>query len=312
MTRKERGPWFVTLAAALWAVDAPFRKLLTFNFSSTAIVLMEHILVSACVLPVFLSRLRELRNLRGRDWAAVVFVGVGGSALATILFTQSFHYLNPTVAILMQKLQPLIAIALAAVVLDEHPSGRFWGWAVVALAGAYLVSFPGITPLGFTWNASTHGAVLALGAAVLWGGSTVFGRVALARVSFQMMTSLRFLTAALVLPVIALANGSLHEVAAATAGDWFYVFMTAIIAGLVSLLIYYYGLRSTKASVATLCELAYPLTSTIVNWKVMGATLTPTQIAGGGILLFAISRLAVVNRDEDPQSPELIASPTSA
>src|SRR5262249_10173499 len=145
------------------------------------------------------------------------------------------------------------------------------------------------------WTPTTHGSMLALGAAVFWGGSTVFGRVALAKVSVQMTTSLRFLTALLVLPFVSLYTRTFHELAAATAPDWFFVFMTAIIAGLVSLLIYYYGLRSTRASIATVCELAYPFASTIVNWKMLGATLSPVQIAGGGILLFAISRLTVVN-----------------
>ena len=43
MARHDRGPWFVTFAAALWAVDAPFRKLLTFNFSSTAKIGRAHV-----------------------------------------------------------------------------------------------------------------------------------------------------------------------------------------------------------------------------------------------------------------------------
>ena len=41
-----------------------------------------------------------------RRWLAVAFCGAGGSALATILFTASFHYVNPSVTILLQKLQP--------------------------------------------------------------------------------------------------------------------------------------------------------------------------------------------------------------
>jgi drug/metabolite transporter (DMT)-like permease len=303
MRQEGSGPWFVTLAAALWAADAPFRKLLTIDLSSTAIVFMEHLLVSACVLPLFFLRLAELRNLRLRDWLAVVFVGAGGSALATILFTQSFHYLNPTVAILLQKLQPLIAIGLAAIVLGERPSSRFWGWAFVAFGGAYLVSFPDVRPVAFAWTPTTHGSMLALGAAIFWGGSTVFGRVVLTRVSFQMTTSLRFLTALVVLPMVSLYNGSIRELALATPKDWFFVFMTAIVAGVVSLLIYYYGLRSTKASIATLCELAYPFASTIVNWKVLGATLSPVQIAGGGILLLSISRLTMVNEEEPALEP---------
>src|SRR5438552_3816482 len=89
-SRETTGPILVTFAAMLWAVDAPFRKLLTIELSSPAIVLMEHLMVSVCVLPLLLTRLAELKRLTFRGWLAIIFVSCGGSALATILFTQSF------------------------------------------------------------------------------------------------------------------------------------------------------------------------------------------------------------------------------
>ena len=79
------GPALVTLAALLWALDAPFRKFLAVGISSTVIVLLEHLLVSLCVLPLLLPRLAELRALRWQEWLAILFVGFGGSAAATVL-----------------------------------------------------------------------------------------------------------------------------------------------------------------------------------------------------------------------------------
>lgn len=299
MSKNEKfGPWFVTLAAVLWAIDAPFRKYLTTQMSSTTIVLMEHLLIVICVLPLFLPRLKELKNLTFKEWLSVIFIGFGGSALATVLFTQSFHYLNPTVAILLQKLQPLIAIALAYLILKEKLSKNFWLWAVVAIIGAYVISFPDLKPTGFTWNSNILGVILALGAAFFWGGSTVFGRFVLQKISFQMMTSLRFISALVFLFLMNIYYQTLPELSLATSKDWFFVFMTAIIAGFVSLLIYYYGLRSTKASVATLCELAFPFAAVVVNWIFLGATLSVMQIVGGLILLFAITKLTLVNYEE--------------
>ncbi len=297
MVGKNWGPWFVTLAAVLWAMDAPFRKYLTTQLSSTSIVLMEHILIAVLVLFIFLPRLKELKNLSWREWLAVIFIGFGGSALATVLFTQSFHYLNPTVAILLQKLQPLIAIGLAGWVLKEGLSKNFWLWALVAIFGAYVISFPDFKPTGFTWDSNMLGVALALGAAFLWGGSTVFGRFVLNKASFQLTTSLRFLSALVFLFFLSLSNGTLNQISTATAKDWFFVFMTAIVAGFVSLLIYYYGLRSTKASVATLCELAFPFAAVIVNWIFLDATLSWMQLVGGAILLFAITKLTIVNEN---------------
>jgi drug/metabolite transporter (DMT)-like permease len=296
MKKENYGPWFVTFAAILWAMDAPFRKYLTTQLSSTTIVLMEHILIVICVLAIFLPRLSELTKLTWREWLSVIFIGFGGSALATVLFTQSFHYLNPTVAILLQKLQPLIAIGLAAWILKESLSPNFWAWTIVALFGAYLVSFPDLHLTGFSWQ-NNIGVLLALGAAFFWGGSTVFGRFVLNKVSFQMMTSLRFLSALVFLFFLNVYYKTLPELKLATTKDWFFVFMTAIIAGFISLLIYYYGLRSTKASVATLCELAFPFAAVIVNWIFLGATLSAMQIVGGLILLLAITKLTLVNEE---------------
>ncbi len=298
MKQEKFGPYFVTFAAILWAMDAPFRKYLTTQLSSTTIVLMEHILIAACVLPILIPRLAELKKLSWKEWLSVIFVGFGGSALATVLFTQSFHYLSPTIAILLQKLQPLIAIGLASLFLKEALSKNFWQWAILAILGAYIVSFPALKPTNFVWENNLRGIFLALGAAFFWGGSTVFGRLVLQKASFQIMTSLRFLTALVFLFFMNIYYKTLSQISLATTKDWFFVFMTAIIAGFISLLIYYYGLRSTKASVATLCELAFPFAAVVVNWIFLGATLTWMQIVGGIILLFAITRLTLVNETD--------------
>lgn len=303
------GPWLVTLAAMLWALDAPFRKLLTADLSSTVIVLLEHLLVSLCVMPLLLPRLAELRALRRQEWLAVLFVGFGGSASATVLFTESFHHVNPSVAVLLQKLQPLIAVTLAAGILGERPSRRFWTWAIVAMGGAYLVSFPELAPTGLSGGTSTQGVLLALGAAVFWGGSTVFGRFVLNRASFQVVTGLRFTTGFALLVVVNLSLGRMGQVSGASGRDWLLVSALAIVAGFISLLVYYYGLRSTRASVATMCELAYPLSSVLVNWVVLGATLSPMQVAGGVILLGAITRLGAVNDTPMPDSPGAAMTP---
>jgi drug/metabolite transporter (DMT)-like permease len=149
MNPKLFGPWLVTIAAIMWSLDAPFRKYLTGELPSTVIVLMEHLIIAVLVL-IFLGRyLKELKNLNRKDWLALIFVGFGGSALATVMFTQSFHYVNPSVAILLQKIQPLVAILLAVVIMKEKISPKFWVWAALAIFGAYLISFPTLKPQVF-------------------------------------------------------------------------------------------------------------------------------------------------------------------
>lgn len=302
MNQYKSGPWLVFIAALLWAVDAPFRKFLTQDLSSTAIVLMEHILIATVVLIFLFRYLAELKNLGVREWLAVIFIGLGGSALATVFFTQSFHYLNPSVSILLQKVQPLIAILLAVIVLKERLSKWFWLWAVVAIFGAYLVTFPELRIAGLSFDGGMLGVSLALGAAFLWGGSTVFGRYVLRKVSFQAMTAVRFLSAFVFLVGLNLYYRTLGELGGASGKDWLYVFIIAILAGFVSLFIYYRGLRFTKASIATIAELAFPVSAVAVNWIFLDAVLTWPQIAGGAILVFAVTMLSRVNEQNSPEA----------
>src|SRR3989344_8096339 len=158
MNKNFAGPWLVVAAALLWAVDAPFRKYLTDDLSSTTIVFMEHLLIAVLVIPLIWGRLGELKGLKVKEWLAIVFIALGGSALATIFFTQSFHYVTPTVAILLQKLQPFIAIGLAAVVLKENLTSKFWLWALVGIFGAYLITFPDLKVSGLNFTGGTLGA----------------------------------------------------------------------------------------------------------------------------------------------------------
>src|SRR4051812_21636615 len=94
------GPYLVFLAALLWATDAPFRLHLTESLSSNFIVLAEHFIDTLIVLPLLLMNWREMKQLSRRHWLAIIIIAIGGSALASIAFTQAFHYVNPSVAIL--------------------------------------------------------------------------------------------------------------------------------------------------------------------------------------------------------------------
>ncbi|MDP3986406.1 MAG: DMT family transporter [Candidatus Veblenbacteria bacterium] len=295
MNNYRTGPWLVALAAFLWAFDAPFRSHLTQELSSTTIVFLEHVLIGIIVLFGLWAYVKELKKLTWRGWLAVAFIGFGGSALATVMFTQSFHYVNPSVAILLQKVQPLVAILLAVAVLRERLSRTFWLWALAAVAGAYLLSFPELAPGSLSLNGGAMGVLLALGAAALWGGSTVFGRYLLKDLSFQAMTALRFLSALVFLFILEAYYGRLAEASLASGRDWLYVFIIAIVAGFISLLIYYRGLTYTSASVATLAELVFPLAAVVINWIFLDAALSAVQLVGGALLLFAITRLSLVN-----------------
>ncbi len=303
------GPVLVFAAAMLWATDAPFRSHLTEGLSSNFIVLAEHAVSCLIAIPILLFNWADLKKLTRREWLAVLAIGIGGSALAAVAFTQSFHYVNPSVSIVLQKVQPLIAIALAAWLLGERMHKQFWLWAAVAMFGAYIISFPNLVPQlyeGEVFNPNTIGALLALSAAVLWGGSTVLGRYMLRTVAFQTLTSLRFVIGLIFLAILVTWQGSMPALDAVTSTDWLFIAIVAVTSGVVSLFLYYYGLQYTRASVATIAELGFPLAAVFVNaYFIPGAVQAGTyfglymgQWLGTLLLLVALYMLTRVNREE--------------
>jgi drug/metabolite transporter, DME family len=290
---------FVAVAATLWATDAYFRNQLVQHLSATQIVVAEDGLVTLFLLPVLIRSRGELRKLGRRGWLAVAIIAAGAQALATILFTASFsiaaqHQLFAETFVLQQT-QPLIAIALAWIVLGERRRPWFWPAAVVGIAAVYMVLFADhpLSPVTALKNGRLEVGLLALGAAALWASGTVLGRFALGSISFWSMTSLRFTLALPVLVVIVLVQSGLGGFGHYRLSDFVpNLLAIAIVPGLLALLLYYRALSKTPASLATIAEMAYPVAATLIAsapypWG-FNQPLYPLQILGTALLLAVI------------------------
>lgn len=290
------GVWLVFIAAMLWASDAPFRVGLITELPTEFIVLVEH-LISLVVLGFFIpASIQKLRTIKSwKEWAGLLIISVGGSAGALLLFTYAFNYMNPSVVIVLQKIQPVLAIALATVFLKERLSHQFWLYALTILGAGYILSFPNLVPelyVGEKFNPNVIGSLLALGAALLWATSTVVGRHLLQNFDFKILTTTRFIIATVFLLGLNMVTGSYSSVVNLDAGSIFSLIVISITSGAVALFIYYRGLQTTRASVATLAELGFPVAAVLVNYLFLDATLTWVQLVAVSLILFAVSRLA--------------------
>jgi len=296
----------VAVGAALWGTDAVLRVPLLEVASPSQIVLLEHLVLLLYSVPAVVLGWRFFRGLGAAQWVALLVIGWGGSALATLLFTTAFAVGNPTVVILLQKTQPLFAIALAGILLRERLGWAYWPCFLVAMVGAYLISFGDLGPLMALGSAEALTAVLALGAALLWGSSTVMGRLVLKDMPFYALTGARLLLAVPLLAGIVVAQGTLEGVGAGFASEPGRVVLLALTPGLLALLLYYRGLSGTRASYATLAELAFPATAVVLNWAVLGVGVNANQVLGFVLLWGAVVVLGYLNARSpapDPSAP---------
>ena len=296
----------VAVGAAMWGTDGILRVPLLEVASPSQIVLLEHLVLLLYSVPAVVLGWRFFRGLGTAQWVALLVIGWGGSALATLLFTTAFAVGNPTVVILLQKTQPLFAIALAAILLRERLGWAYWPCFAVAMVGAYMISFGNLGPFTALGSTELLPAALALGAALLWGSSTVFGRLVLKDVPFYALTGARLLLAVPLLAGIVVAQSSVGSLAAGFASEPGRVILLALIPGLLALLLYYRGLTGTRASYATLAELAFPATAVVLNWTFLGIGVSANQLLGFVLLWGAVFMLGYLNARApapDPSAP---------
>jgi drug/metabolite transporter (DMT)-like permease len=297
----------VALAASFWGLSALWREPLARELPSLAIVFWEHVLLVALVIPWLVPAVRRVLAVSWRAQASVLVIGAGSSALATVLFTAAFRLGDPITPQVLQKLQPLIAIALAALLLGERLRPRYAAFLLPALVGGWLLAFA--EPLGVS-VASAQAALLAVGAAALWAAGTVLGRGASAELRFRDLVALRFSVGLVTLGVLAATTSTPLAVPWSAAPS---IAALALLPGLAAMVLYYLALGRTPASRATLAELAFPLTAALVGVVALGARPTSSQWLGMAVVLASVvglalheqrsTRPAVVTRERPARHP---------
>ena len=295
------GITFIFFACILWAADTLIRYPLLFGGSSAQqIVLFEHLLLVTVVLGFFIIRRRKINFINRKTIIPFIVIGIFGSALGTLAFTEAFYLANPTVVILLQKLQPLVAVTLAALLLKESINPRFFIWLGFALIGSLLLIWPDLQTL---WSSMQAGAVdgsksvlwgygLALFAVISWGSATVFGKklssaglnsvdLMAGRFSFGLLGMLpfAFMTPSL---ITSIEVDTLQKIA-----------ILAFISGLIGMYCYYQGLKRIPAHWATLAEMLFPVAAIFINWLFLNVGMTQVQLLGAVTLIIASTMVQV-------------------
>ena len=230
-------------------------------------------------------------------------VGVGASAMGILCFTQAFAFINPALAVLLQKLQPLMTIFLGVVLLKERLSGKFFLWAFIAIIASYFVSFGIVMPFTGEWHKIAKGAFFAILAAFFWGGGTIWGKILLEKYDQLFLVGNRFLFGCIftLTLVFTVGTGLETEILFADQGTIFWkIFFMALISGLFATTFFYIGLRVVKASFASILELVFPSSSVIIMWKFFDRPISKVQIIAGLVMFFAVF---MINKEiEKPKS----------
>jgi drug/metabolite transporter, DME family len=308
--RASYGPWLVGLGAALWGTESAWRIPLNNLFDAPVIVWWEHVLILLMFLPILLPHLGALRNVDGRTWSYLIFSGFAGSAVGTVFFTLALKNGNPTVVNVILNIQPVISTIGAFVLFGDRLTPRFFVYASIAIvAGIFLsVEHPELIGVSFAQAGLNLGTAYALVCALFWGLSTVAGRGVMIGMPLKLASSLRVVVGLVCMSAILLlygkANGPALWPAAAQTHPGVAIgalILLASISGGIPLLIYFEGLRLTRASTAGYFEMLQTLAAVCITWGFFHAKLYPHQAVAALVLMAAVTMVqrsqAVVEYD---------------
>ncbi len=302
------GPWLVGLGAALWGTESAWRIPLNNLFDARVIVFWEHVLIFIGFLPLLLYQVRELPKIDARTWCFLIFSGFAGSAVGTIFFTLALKEGNPTVVNVILNIQPVISTLGGFFLFRDRLTPRFFLYAPIAVAAGILLSVehPELIGVSLAQAGLNLGTGYAFICAIFWGLSTVAGRGVMIGMPLRLASSLRIVVGLICMTFILLFNGRLNSDALWPAAAQSHLetaiialLLLASISGGIPLLIYFEGLRLTRASTAGYFEMMQTLAAVCITWGFFHAALHPHQVIAGLILMAAVAMIQRVQREAD-------------
>lgn len=294
---KNYAPLFVIVAAALWGVEGIVLTPSLYSLPVPFVVFIQSGLISFILIPLIFKFRHELQELKLKDWLSFLGVAVFGGAIGTMAITKALFYVNfvnLSIVILIQKLQPLFALLLAAIILKEKLPKRFFIWALLAVAGTILMTFGLNMPNLDTGDKTIYAALFALIASFSFGFSTVLSKRALKNTSFELATYLRFSFTAFIMLLIVLSLNQFSAINSVTSTELIAFLLIAFTTGGSAIFLYYYGLKNISASVATICELAFPITAVLLEYILRDNILDAFQWVGVIILITSIFKVTKI------------------
>jgi len=290
------GALLICAAATLWGVDGVVLTPRLSGLPVLVVVLLLHAVPFLLMQPFLHRSYRPVARLPPAGQLTLLLVALCGGLVGTLAIVKALfltHFDRLSVVVLLQKLQPVFAILLAALLLGERLTPRFILWAVVAMAGAYTLTFGLGMPDIADSPSQVEASLWALLAAAAFGSATVLGKRLLGYLDFKQATFARYgVTTVLALAAL-VASGTGLGLGSITTGQWGLILLIGLTSGSGAIFAYYHGLTRIRASAATICELCLPLSAVVLDYLVNDSVLAPWQWVGAALLTLAITRVTL-------------------
>ncbi len=291
-----KGTIAIGLSAIMWGFDGVVLTPRLYNLDVGYVVFILHALPFLLMNLFLFNQYKEVKYFTKQDYITFLLIALFGGAIGTIAIVKALflvQFQNLSVVVLLQKLQPVFAISLAAILLKEKLKKNFAVWAGLAIIASYFLTFGFNLPNIDSDKNTIYASLLAIVAAFSFGSSTVFSKRLLKTHNFITATFFRYGFTTLIMLIYILVFNKTGQFYETTKLNWVYFIIIGITTGSGAIFVYYYGLRRVKAMEATISELLFPVSTIFFDYYVNGNLLSPVQFVAAGVMVFALVKLTL-------------------
>jgi DME family drug/metabolite transporter len=285
----------IAFAAAFWASAAAVASRL-FDRGVDPLELSEaRAVIAAVALSLFGWRTRK-----AAPGAGPLLMGALGLAIALVngAYYLAIDRLAVALAIVLQYTAPTLVVAWVAVSTRRRPSGEVSIALIAAVAGVVLVTE---APAGDLGGVDALGVLFGLSSAALFAAYTLLSERAARAYSPTGAMTRAFTVAALFWIAVQVVRGWPDELFEASNAPM--ILFVGLFGTLVPFLLYVWSVGHVRAERATIAATLEPLLAALVAWIWLGQALSAMQIAGGVLVIGAVTMLQVGKR-EPVRAPE--------
>lgn len=280
MNFERKSSLFILFACLLWAVDLLVRYPISLQMSFVSIVFIESLIGLLFITPVLVKNFREIKSLSMKEWLIAAFVGGVGMSIAGYLQTACIQKATPGLFSFFQIFQPLFVIYIAHLFLKEKVDNMYVYWGIWVVLSAILM-FSVDLEIMFASEFIFSDMLIALSTMLIWGLCTILAKRFLRARSAVTLVGLRWFFAFIVSSIILVAEKeSVPTQILFDADILARFFFISVIAGLVSMVFYYSGLKQIPAGKVSFIEISYAAFGMIFSAIYTFESLTFFQFIG--------------------------------
>lgn len=278
MQKQNRSTWMLITSMFIFGTLSPFVR--NISVSSGELALYRAILAAVCIGGYLLFSKQPIQLKSIRKELILLLLSGGAMGFNWILLFQAYKYTTVSVATLSYYFAPVIVTAACPLLFREKLTAKQIICFVMSTIGLILITVTGNLSGG---GKDLIGIGFGLGAAVLYASVVLLNKF-IKNVAGIHRTFLQFLAAVLVLTPYVASTGGV-TLGAMDADGWVCLLVVGLVHSGIAYCLYFSSLAHLPGQKAAILSYIDPLVAVVISVTVLGETIRPLQILGGGLIL---------------------------